>query len=106
MAGVRIVNWKPNAVVDFAVAHVQTGMNRAAKFCAADAQRRARGQRIKNSIKYRVITDGRVVSGYVYTDWFVTRFHEMGTSKMAARPAMRPAVLENGAEITRLLGKG
>lgn len=102
---VRLV-WKPNAVLDMALAQVTTGMNRAAKFVANDAKRRARGKRIKNSMKYRVIADGRKVTGYVYTDWFVTRFHEMGTSKMAQRPMLRPAVLENGPTITRLLGKG
>jgi hypothetical protein len=100
------LTWKPNAVLDMALAQVTTGMTRAAKFAADDAKRRARGKRIKESIKYRVITDGRTITGYVYTDWFVTRFHEMGTSKLAARPAMRPAVLENGATITRLIGKG
>lgn len=105
MPAVR-VTWKPNAVLDLALAKVQTGMNRAAKFAADDARRRAKGKRIKDSIKHRVIADGNDVRGYLYTTWFVTRLHELGTRKMRARPAMRPAVLENGGEITRLLGGG
>lgn len=103
---VRFTSWKPDAVIDMAVARATTGMNRAARFVANDARRRARGKRIKESMKSRVITDGRKITGYLYTTWFVTRLHETGTSKMAARPAMRPAVLENGREIVRLLGKG
>jgi HK97 gp10 family phage protein len=34
---------------------------------------------------------------------FYARFHELGTSKMAAHPFLRPAVFENEAEIMRLL---
>lgn len=105
MAGVRLV-WKPNPVLEMATAKATTGMNRAVKFVADDARRRARGKRIKESMKGRVITDGRKITGYLYTTWYVTRFHELGTSKMAARPMMRPAVLENGPTITRLIGKG
>lgn len=100
------IEWKPNALMDFAAARVQNGMNRAAKFCADDAKRRAKGRRIKDAVKYRVRTDGQTVEGFIYTTWFVGRFHETGTSKMRARPYLRPAVLENGAEITRLIAKG
>lgn len=104
-AGVTLT-WKPNAVLDFALARVQTGMNRATSFAANDARRRAKGARVKASFKQKVIADGRTVRGFIYTTWFVARLHELGTSQMAARPALRPAVLENGAAITRLIGGG
>jgi HK97 gp10 family phage protein len=104
--GLARITWKPEAVMDMATAQVTNGMNRAAKFVADDAKRRAHGARTKAAIKYRVRADGRKIEGFVYTTWFVGRFFELGTRKMRARPYLRPAVLENGAEITRLIAKG
>ena len=37
---------------------------------------------------------------------FYGLFIEMGTSKMPARPFIRPAIFENGAEIVRLIAGG
>jgi HK97 gp10 family phage protein len=49
------------------------------------------------------VIEGRVgVRKKVYYAWFV----EMGTSRQAARPFVRPAVFENAREIVRIISGG
>jgi HK97 gp10 family phage protein len=87
------------------------GMARVCRFVAEKAQANApvRTGKLREEITYKLEVQEDVVEGIVGVgkEAFYARFIEMGTSKMAARPFLRPAVFENTDEIMRLLvGKG
>jgi len=92
---------------------VADNLYRACQFAAdqarARAPRGATGRLIANvDIDVEVTARDEVIEGRVgvrkkiYYAWFI----EMGTSKMAARPFLRPAVFENAQEIVRLIQGG
>ena len=88
---------------------VAQNMERACEFAADEARARAprltgqlvRGVDIKVGVRARDQTiEGRVgVIKKVFWAWF----QEMGTSKMSARPFLRPAVFNNAARIVRMI---
>lgn len=109
MAASAKVTWHPERVIDHVMARSTSGMEKAVEFVASQAKAHAPtagGGRVSASLKTKVTVRGHLIEGTLYTDWFVSRFHELGTSKMRARPFMRPAVLNNGAHITRLITGG
>jgi len=88
---------------------VANNMQRACEFAADEARARAprrTGMLIEN-VDVRVEVRGRqnYIEGLVgvvkkvFWAWFI----EMGTSKMAARPFLRPAVFDNAARIVRMI---
>jgi HK97 gp10 family phage protein len=60
---------------------------------------------MRDAITYTLEVQENAVEGIVGVGKgaFYARFIELGTSKLAARPFLRPAVFENEAEIMRLL---
>jgi HK97 gp10 family phage protein len=83
------------------------GMARACQFVVAKAQANApvRTGAMRDAITYTLEVQENAVEGIVGVGKgaFYARFIELGTSKLAARPFLRPAVFENEAEIMRLL---
>jgi len=83
------------------------GMGRVCQFVAEKAQANAPvlSGLTREEITYKLEVQEDIVEGIVGVGKkaFYARFHELGTSKMAAHPFLRPAVFENEAEIMRLL---
>lgn len=110
MAKVRI-EWDAAGVLAAVSGRVVNGMDRACAFAAADARARAPKEtgRLESSIDYEVVPVGLDIEGRIggrRKGAFYLRFQELGTSKMAARPHLRPAVFANGATIVRLIEQG
>jgi len=83
------------------------GMGRVCQFVAEKARANApvRTGAMREAITYTLEVQENAVEGImgVGKKAFYARFIELGTSKLAARPFLRPAVFENEAEIMRLL---
>lgn len=89
---------------------VAANMDTAAAFAAEEARKMApeRTGRLKGNIAYEVTARGDLVTGTVGVkkDAYWGYFQEMGTSRMSARPFLRPAVYNNIKRITQILVKG
>lgn len=92
MAGVTL-KWKPAKVLAMAADATEELMAGLTTQAAQRARSKAKG-RIARSVGSTVVKKGNDVTGYVFTRSFVGRLHETGTSKMRARPFLRPAVYE------------
>lgn len=101
----RITEWHADELVERTVAKTAAGMQDAATFVLQRARSLTKG-RVAKAVRTKVVTKGLKVTGYLYTGYFVGRFFETGTRKMRARPYLRPAVYQNGAEITRRIAHG
>jgi HK97 gp10 family phage protein len=111
---VKIVQeWNAKELIAEISGHVASGMDSACQFVVAQAKGRApkRTGKLARNIDYEVDAHGLVITGLVggrkgkgsafYEIWV-----EMGTKAQPAQPHLRPAVLENGDEIVRLIAKG
>lgn len=105
-----IRQWRQREVIAEAVIWTAAGMERAAAFAAEEARKKVpvRTGLTKRDIRHEVIVRGLTVTGYfgVFREnskAFYAKFIEWGTSKMAARPFLRPAILENRRKIMKLI---
>lgn len=106
-----IAEWNAAKIKHKMLVKSAEGMGRVCQFVAEKARANAPvlTGKMREEITYKLEVQENVVEGIVGVgkEAFYARFLEMGTSKMAARPFLRPAVFENEAEIMRLLvGKG
>lgn len=117
-----VTEWNADKLLAQVSGQVINGMDRACSFAAEQARSRApvgATGKIQRLVDYEVVPKGNDVVGRVGVskgkdsgasasqgEAFYWRFHEYGTKKMRARPFIRPAVLENGDEIVRLIGEG
>jgi len=62
--------------------------------------------RLRSSITHQVKAEGKKVIGRIGTNVEYARSLEFGTNKMAARPFLRPIVINNRREIIRQLVAG
>ena len=89
---------------------LKAGFTEAAAFAAEKAKEGApvrTGKLKKKHIKSKVIAKKLMdVRGYVLTNIFYGRMQELGTSKMAAQPFLRPSVENNKEEIMRRIAGG
>ena len=108
---VQITEWDAKKVIAEVSGRVVNGMDAACQFAVGVAKMkapRATG-RMMQAIDYEVVASGVEVEGRVggrRNEAFYEYFVEMGTSRMGARPHLRPAVFENGATIVRLIEEG
>lgn len=110
MSGVK-VTWNADKFKAKMSAKVLDGMDRVGQFCAERAAANAPVYRgtLRASVTYKVEAHGEAVEAIVGAGRkaFWAWFQELGTSKMAAHPWLRPAVFGNAKEIMRLfVGKG
>lgn len=101
----RITEWHADDLTERTLAKAAAGMEDAAAFVLQRARSFTKG-RIAKALRTKVVTKGLRVTGYLYTGYFVGRLHETGTRKMRSRPHMRPAIYNNGPEITRRIAHG
>ncbi len=105
-----VKQWKAKQFIAYVAGEVAVNMDRACEFAADRARAKVpvRSGLTKSDIDYEVdaralVVEGRIGipkgKGHAFYGYFV----EVGTSKMGARPFLRPAVSENGAEIVRIL---
>lgn len=111
MSGI-IRKWDPEGLKRKIEAQVINGMEAACQFCADEARARVpvRSGATRDDIDYEVIASGDEVVGYIGLrrkgKSFWGRWVELGTSKMAARPFLRPAVFGNADTIVKLITGG
>ena len=104
-----IKEWNQKQVLAAISGRVVQNMDRACQFAAEQAEAMApvRTGRLKRAIGYTVRAHRNVVEGRVGVRRgfraFYGYFHEMGTSKMPARPWLRPAVFGNAKRIVRII---
>lgn len=75
---------------------------------AAGAGHAGGGAHAADSITYKVSPDRRAITvrvGATNAGWYLG-FHEIGTSKMAAHPWLRPVIFGNADKILELLTRG
>lgn len=106
-----IESWRQAELIAEISGEIVDGMGAACAFAADRARENAPERRgiLKGDIDYRVEAHGNEVTGYVGVKKgkaFYGYFVELGTSKMAARPFLRPAVFGHAAEILRLIVGG
>lgn len=105
-----ILEWRQQEVLAEIAGKVVQGMDDACAFAAEQARSKApkKSGFLKENIDHEVKARGLTVTGYVGVKHaaFYGYFHELGTSKMAAHPFLRPAVLENADEIVRRVAGG
>jgi HK97 gp10 family phage protein len=104
-------NWRQDELMAQISGRVISGMDKACAFAANDAKRRMRRRTglAQSQVAYEVRPIRNTIWGWIGVrkgDAFYWYFHEIGTTKMSAHPAIRPAVFENGAQIVRLIAKG
>jgi HK97 gp10 family phage protein len=112
MSKIDFGNWEQDRrkVLARIAGRVVDNMDAACQMVAEDARGRvAKGRpKLVTFIDYTVTAKGNTVEGRVgvkkkgYWGLFV----ELGTSKMAARPFLRPAVHENKAKIVKMIAGG
>ena len=115
---VIIKEWKAAKVLAAVSGRVLAGMDDACQFAAGQVSARAprRAGTLASEIGYNVKPEGNSIVGRVGVKAglisgsqgkaFYGLFLERGTSKLAARPFIRPGVLENASEIMRRIKGG
>ncbi len=106
---VFVRDWNPQRVKAAIAGRLVDNMERVCEFCVDQARARVPRDtgRLADEIDYDVMAHGDEVTGVIGVrkgPGFYGYFHEVGTSKMAAHPFLRPAVFDNGAQIVRMLG--
>ena len=108
-----IVEWNQAKVLAEVSGRVVANMERACEFVEgiAGGLVPVRSGLTKRDIDHEVEARGNVVEGRVGVltgkehAWYA-HFVEMGTSRMTARPFLRPAVFEHGDEIVKIIQGG
>lgn len=102
-----IREWNAGKLKAKVAGELVNNMERAAAFAEEQARANAPVRRgiMRDSITHVVRARGNTVEGIVGVKWkaFWAYFVELGTSKMAAEPFLRPAVFGHAREILRLL---
>jgi len=102
-----IKKWRQAELIKATAEDLINNMDKACQFVAGQAQAKApaRTGKLRNQIGYKVEAEGTAITGYVGVkkEAFYGYFLELGTSKMAARPFLRPAVYQNSAQIVKIL---
>ncbi|MFH0902329.1 MAG: HK97-gp10 family putative phage morphogenesis protein [Pseudomonadota bacterium] len=117
-----VEEWNADELLAEISGRLINGMDKAMSFAAEKARAGApvgATGRVQKLVDYEVVPEGNDVVGRVGVnkgkdrgasasqgEAFYWRFHEYGTRKLRARPFVRPAVFENGDEITRLIAEG
>ena len=107
-----ITEWKQKELIAKVSGQIVAGMEAACQFAEGQAKARAphRTGLLKSDISHKVEARGNEITGYMgvfkTSKAFYARFPEFGTSRMAARPFLRPAIWENRAKIMKLLTGG
>lgn len=107
-----IKRWRQRELIATVAGEITANMDQACQFVVGQARSKVKRRTgtLASEIDYEVKAKGLTVTGYVGVKKgkaFYGRFVELGTSKMAASPFLRPSVYENGERITRILaGKG
>lgn len=106
-----ITSWKQDELVAQISGRVLSGMDRACAFAAAQAKARMRKRTglAQSQVAYEVRPIRNTIWGWVGVrkgKAFYWYFHEVGTSRMPAHPAIRPAVFGNAAQIVKLIAGG
>lgn len=110
-----IKGWNPQGFIGVVEKRLTENVEKAAQFAVGCVQARApfRTGVLRGDIDYEIHSGPgfvEAVVGVAYEEPFFAFygwFFEMGTSKMAARPFLRPAVFNNAAEILRIVrGEG
>ncbi len=104
-------DWDAKKFVKQVSGRLLSGMDAACSFAAEEARAKAPRDKglLQSEIDYEVKPKKNVVTGYLGVkkgDAYYGYFHELGTSKMAAHPFLRPAVFDNGDKIVSLLVGG
>ncbi len=116
----HIKEWNDKKLLAEVSGRVLSGMDKAVRFAAEQAWELAPVGAtgvLRNEIDHEVVPERNTVVGRVGVrrgnfgaanqgPAFYGYFHELGTSKMAARPFLRPAVFDNAAEIVKLIAEG
>ena len=107
-----ITEWRQKEFLAKVSGDVINGMESACQFVKAQAQASAavRTGLMKSRITHKLKARDNSITGYVgvfkHSGAFYAQFVELGTSKMAARPFLRPAVFGNAAKILKLVAGG
>ncbi len=113
-----IKEWNAKELLAEVSGRMLSGMDNACQFAAEQARGkapRATGT-LAEEIDYEVVPERNKVVGYVGVKAggiaanqgkaYYGYFQELGTSKLPARPFLRPAVFENGEQIVKLISEG
>ena len=108
-----IVEWNQAKVLAEVSARVVVQMEKACEFVEEIARANApvRSGLTRDDIDHEIEARGNVVEGRVGVRggkgeaWYA-HFPEMGTSRIAAHPWLRPAVFDHGDEIVRIIQGG
>lgn len=110
-----VKEWNQKAFIAKVSGQVLSGMDKACQFAAGQAKSRVRKRTglLEGEIDYEVRPERGDVVGYVgvraesgRSKAFYGYIIEVGGKGHPAHPFLRPAVFENGAEITRLITEG
>lgn len=107
-----ITEWKQKELLAKVSGDVINGMEAACLFAKAQAKAHAPVGTglMKARITHKITARGKSITGYVgvfkNSGAFYAQFVELGTSKMAARPFLRPAVFGNAKKIMKLVAGG
>ena len=106
-----ITKWNDKELMSMIEERVAAGMEAACDFAATRAEATApvRTGILRGDVAYRVEAKHNEITGYVGVRKrraFYAYFVELGTSKMKARPFLRPAVFNHAQEIVRLVARG
>lgn len=109
-----VKDWNPKRVKAMVAGNVAKAMtDDVGPFLVQEARARVRRRtgKLSDAIDFIVTVWGDKIEGVLGVrtgakggHGFLGWLHEMGTSKMAAHPFLRPAVFDNAAEIVRRLG--
>ena len=110
MSKIRWVDWNPQRVKANIAGRVAENMEVACQFVVGQARSlvpvRRGVTKAEIDFKIEIGARGNVIEGIVGVKRgkaFYAKFLEFGTSKMAARPFLRPAVFNNAREIVRII---
>ena len=106
-----ITQWNDKELMALIEERVVAGMEAACDFAAARAESLAPVKTgiMRGDVAYKVVAQHNDITGYVGVRKgraFYAYFVELGTSKMRARPFLRPAVFNHAQEIVRLVARG
>lgn len=110
----QIVKWNKRKLIGEISGRVIQNMDLACQvvkgYAETNAPVRTGKMKGKVAIETEVQAHGEAVEGRIGVlkdnDVFYARFVEMGTSKMAAHPFLRPALFNHTAEIVRIIQTG